>query len=114
MGDFFGLVRFFEKRIKPDFGGEFWTCESPETCSDWREGTGEIQSGGSVQQPNQEQPPGWSLGYPAEKASWAASRLRGAQGLLVGNTTYFSQSPTSINHLLQLNSSLLKLIQNTS
>ena len=29
LGDFFGLVRFFEKRIKPDFGGEFWTCENP-------------------------------------------------------------------------------------
>ena len=29
LGDFFGLVRFFEKRIKPDFGGEFWTCEDP-------------------------------------------------------------------------------------
>ena len=29
LGDCFGLVRFFEKRIKPDFGGEFWTCENP-------------------------------------------------------------------------------------
>ena len=23
LGDFFGLIRFFEKQIKPDFGGEF-------------------------------------------------------------------------------------------
>ena len=27
--DLFGLVRFFETRIRLDFGGEFWTCENP-------------------------------------------------------------------------------------
>ncbi|KAL8899341.1 MAG: hypothetical protein Q9207_006253 [Kuettlingeria erythrocarpa] len=30
MGDFLGLVRFFEKRARPDFLGEFWTAAHPD------------------------------------------------------------------------------------
>ena len=47
LGDFFGLVRFFEKRIKPDFGGEFWTCENPIDYFNLRNHT-DIKFGGDT------------------------------------------------------------------
>lgn len=42
LGDFLGLVRFFEKRIRPDLSGEFWTVDRPDTIL----GDTEIKFGG--------------------------------------------------------------------
>ena len=46
LGDFFALVRFFEQRPSFNFGGEYWTTESPDECFARNKGVVDIKFGG--------------------------------------------------------------------
>ncbi|KAL8965121.1 MAG: hypothetical protein Q9183_004014 [Haloplaca sp. 2 TL-2023] len=47
VGDFFALVKFFEQRTTPQFGGEYWTVDDPFTHMT-QNGLSDIKFGGDI------------------------------------------------------------------